>query len=198
MAYLKLQNWIKRKKAQLYTSVIRSDFGGIGKGTLIYPPFHSNNVSTVHLGENCQVHAGGWIDTVGEYCGVRHDSRIDIGDGTYFGHRVHIIACSHMSIGKNVVVADNVYISDLFHGFEDIDTPILATPLISPGPVVIEDQVWLGERVCIMPNVRIGKHSVIGANAVVTKDIPPYSVAVGIPAKVIRQFNAHTRRWEQV
>ncbi|MHB9071228.1 MAG: acyltransferase [Sedimentisphaerales bacterium] len=198
MAYLKFQNWFKLKKAQLYTTLIHSDFGDIGKGTLIYPSFHSNNVSEVYVGANCQIHAGGWIDIIPEYCNVKHDGRIDIGDGTYIGHRVHIIACRHMTIGKGVLIADNVYISDLFHGFENIDLPILTTPLVSPGPVVIEDQVWLGERVCIMPNVRIGKHSVIGANAVVTKDIPPYSVVVGIPAKVIKQFNHSTGRWEKV
>jgi acetyltransferase-like isoleucine patch superfamily enzyme len=198
MAYLKLQNWFKLKKAQAYTSLVLSDFGSIGKGTLIYPPFHSNNASEVYLGANCQVHAGGWIDTIREYYDARHEGRIDIGDGTYFGHRVHICACRHMIIGKDVLVADNVYISDLFHGFEDIDVPMLKTPLVSPGPVVIEDQVWLGERACVLPNVRIGKHSVVGANAVVTKDIPPYSVAAGVPAKVIKRYNPATGQWEKV
>ena len=198
MSYLKVQNWFKLKKAQLYTRLIKPDFGNIGKNSLIYPPFHSNNVSDIYLGANCQIHAGGWIDTVREYFGVKHDGRIDIGDRTYFGHRVHIIACQHMIIGKDVLVADNVYISDQFHGFTNIDLPMLATPLVSPGPVIIEDQVWLGERVCVLPNVRIGRHSIIGANAVVTKDIPPYSVAVGIPAKVVKQFNPATGQWDKV
>ena len=69
--------------------------------------------------------------------------------------------------------------------------------LVVPGPVVIEDEVWLGERVCVMPNVTIGKHSVVGANSVVTKSIPPYSVAVDSPAKVIKQYNHDTKQWER-
>ena len=198
MSYLKVQNWFNFKKAQIYTRLLRADFARIGEGTIIYPPFHSNNAAQVHIGANCQIHPGGWIDTIQEYCNVKHNPRIDVGDGTYFGHRVHVCACSYMVIGKDVLIADNVYISDLFHGFEDINLPILNTPLVSPGPVVIEDQVWLGERVCIMPNVRIGRHSIIGANAVVTKDIPPYSVAAGIPAKVIKQFNFASGKWERI
>ncbi|OHB58918.1 MAG: hypothetical protein A2Y12_17715 [Planctomycetes bacterium GWF2_42_9] len=74
----------------------------------------------------------------------------------------------------------------------------MSQPLVNPGTVQIEDEVWLGEGVCVMPNVTIGKHSVIGSNAVVTKNIPPYSVAVGIPAKVIRQYNHETKGWERV
>ena len=61
-------------------------------------------------------------------------------------------------------------------------------PLHSKGPIIIEDNVWVGENVCILENVRIGKCSIIGANAVVTHDIPPYSIAVGVPAKVIKKI----------
>ena len=198
MAYLKFQRWYKLKRAQIFTRILRADFGDIGKGTIIYPPFHSNNASGVYMGANCQMHPGGWIDTINEYSGVKHTGRIEIGDGSYFGYRVSIAACRKMIIGKNVVCADNVYISDFLHGFEDINLPILITPLVSAGPIVIEDQVWLGQRVCVLPNVRIGRHSVVGANSVVTKDIPAYLIAVGIPAKVIKTFNPATNRWERV
>ncbi|MCK7499235.1 MAG: hypothetical protein MZW92_58750 [Comamonadaceae bacterium] len=69
-------------------------------------------------------------------------------------------------------------------------------PVVSKGPVIIEDEVWLGQGVVVLPNVRIGRSSIIGANAVVTHDIPPYSVAAGAPAKVIRTIDpssAHSR-----
>lgn len=58
--------------------------------------------------------------------------------------------------------------------------------LISKGPVVIEDNVWIGEHACIMPGTTIGKGSIVGANAVVTKDVPPYSLVGGVPAKLIK------------
>jgi len=198
MGYLKVHNWLKNKKAVLYTAMLRTDFGSIGKGTRIYPPFHSNNAKDVYIGEKCLVFGGGWIDAFREHLGRTYDARIDIGDGTYIGHRSHITACGHMKIGKNVVIADEVFISDLSHGYEDINKPVFSTPLVSPGPVIIEDEVWLGERVCVLSNVRIGRHSVIGCNAVVTKDIPEYSIATGIPARVIKQYNHRTGQWEKV
>jgi len=198
MSFLSFQRWYKIKKAQLYTRLVRADFGKIGENTLICTPFYSNNASGIYLGSNCKIQPGGWIDSIREYFGVKYDGRIEIGDGAYLGHRVAIAACQEMFIGKDVVFADNVYITDLLHGYEDINLPIFKTPLVSAGPVVIEDQVWLGQRVSVMPNIRIGRHSVIGANSVVTKDIPPYCVAAGVPAKVIKKYNPNTCKWERV
>lgn len=198
MSYLKFQRWCKEKRAQLYTRLVRSDFGRIGKNTLICTPFFSNNASEVYLGENCKIQPGGWIDSIREYAGVKYNGRIEIGDRAYLGHRVALAACQKMVIGNDVVFADNVYISDLLHSFDDINLPIFKTNLVSSGPVVIEDQVWLGQRVCVLPNVRIGRHSVVGANSVVTKDIPPCCVAAGVPAKIIKTHNPETNLWERV
>lgn len=198
MSYLKFQRWCKRIRAKIYTRLVRSDFGAIGKGTQICTPFFSNNASEVYFGANCKIQPGGWIDSIREYAGEKYNGRIEIGDRAYLGHRVAIAACQKMVIGNDVVFADNVYITDLLHGFEDINLPIFKTPLVSAGPVVIEDQVWLGQRVCVLPNVRIGTHSVVGANSVVTKNIPSYCVAAGVPAKVIKKYNLATNLWERL
>jgi acetyltransferase-like isoleucine patch superfamily enzyme len=199
MDFIRIQNWYKARKRLFYTKLVRGSFGAIGKGSFIAPPFHSNNPGQIFIGESVQINAFSWLDCFK----MREDitiplPRLDIGDGTYMGHRTHICACSHLKIGKNVLIADGVYISDNLHGFEDISRPMMAQPLTNPGPVTIEDEVWLGEGVCVLPNVTIGRHSVIGSNSVVTKDIPPYSVAVGIPAKVIRRYNSETKQWERV
>ena len=182
----------------MYTRLVRSDFGSIGKGSLIVCPFLSYNPGGIYLGEKVMINSGGWVDCIKKYAGKEHNGRLEIGDGTYIGNHAHIFACSRLSIGKEVVIADRVYITDNLHGYSDIHQGIMSQPLVHPGPVVIEDQVWLGDGVCVMPNVTIGKHSVIGSNAVVTSDIPPYSVAVGIPARVIRQYNHQTNCWERV
>lgn len=197
MGYFKIQNWFKNKKAAIFTRLIKGDFGAIGKDTLIYPPFHSNNASQIYIGNKCMIYTGGWMDTWTEHFGKKYNPRIDIGDNTYIGFRCHIGSCNKISIGKDVMIADNVYISDLNHGYEDVTKSMFYTPLVSAGPVIIEDEVWIGERVCILPNVRIGKHSIIGCNAVVTKDVPPYSIVGGIPAKVIKQYNQKTGKWEK-
>jgi len=198
MDILKLQNFWSKRKARLYTWLLRKNVGSIGRDSLIYPPFHSWNIKTLHIGKNVRIYPGGWIETINEYLQDKFHPELRIGDDTYIGNRCHIIACNKMEIGRNVTMADNVYITDNLHGFEDLNCGIMVQPLRIPGPVVIEDEVWLGERVCVMPNVRIGKHSVIGANSVVTKDIPPYSIAVGSPARVIKQYNPGTKKWERL
>ncbi len=198
MGIMNLQLWFRFKKAQIYTRLLRSDFGSIGKGSLIVSPFLSFNPKGIYLGENIGIFENCWLDCIKEYAGKQFQPRLEIGDRTSIGRNAHFIACNRISIGKDVVIAERVYISDNLHGYENIYEGIMPQPLVHPGPVLIEDQVWLGEGVCVLPNVTIGKHSVIGSNAVVTKNIPPYSVAVGTPAKVIRQYNHQTNCWERL
>lgn len=195
MPFMHIQRWLCRHKDSIYTRLVRSDFGSVGRGSVIHPPFHSNNPSQVYVGDNCQIWSWGWIDCVSEYFGQKFDPRIDIGDGTYIGFRCHIIACGRMSIGAGCVIADGVYISDNLHGFSDFEKPILEQPLSHPGPVTIGDSVWIGEGAKVLPNVTIGSHSVVGAGSVVTKNIPEYSIAVGAPARVIKVYDRDTKTW---
>jgi len=118
-----------------------------------------------------------------------------IGEGTSIGDFSHITAIRKVEIGKNVLLANKVYISDNLHSFENVNIPIMNQPIFFKSEVVIGDGSWLGENVCVI-GAKIGKNCVIGANAVVTGDIPDYSVAVGIPAKVVKQYNKNSNRWE--
>ena len=117
-------------------------------------------------------------------------------DGCTIGHFNHIYATKSIIIRKNVLTADKVYISDNLHGYEDIDTPIVRQPILQNGTVEIGEGSWLGENVCVL-GVKIGKHCVIGSNSVVTKDIPDYSVAIGIPARVIKRFDIESNLWRK-
>ena len=111
---------------------------------------------------------------------------IQIGDNVGVNHNVFIVGGpqSGISIGNYVLIGPNVVLRSSDHDFSDPDKPIRLQGHIH-GTIVIEDDVWLGANVVVTKNVRIGKGSVIGAGSVVTKDIPPYSVAVGTPARVI-------------
>jgi acetyltransferase-like isoleucine patch superfamily enzyme len=116
---------------------------------------------------------------------------INIGDNVSLGTDVHIGCINKITIGNNVLMGSRIYISDHSHGeinAESFTIPPVKRPLVSKGPVIIEDNVWIGEGVCILPNVRIGKNAVVGANAVVTKDVPANAVVGGIPAKIIKLF----------
>lgn len=124
-------------------------------------------------------------------------ARLVIKRGSRIGDFAHIYATNEIIIEENVLLANFVYISDCDHGYQKIDTPIMDQPIIRKGSVRIGEGSWLGEHVCVC-GVCIGKHCVVGANAVVTHDIPDYSVAVGNPARVIKRYNSITEKWEKV
>lgn len=116
---------------------------------------------------------------------------------------VHIAAGEKVVIGNNVLIASKVYISDINHGnYTDAnqDSP-LSLPnkrKLSTKPVNIEDNVWIGESVCILPGVSIGKGTIVGANSVVSRSLPQNVIAVGSPAKPIKKFNFETKKWERI
>jgi len=109
---------------------------------------------------------------------------IKIGDNSQIGERSYI--GSYTTIGKNVVMGLEVIIWTIGHRFDRTDIPINQQGPTEIKPVFIGDDVWIGQRVIIMPGLKIGSHSVIGAGAVVTKDVPEWAVIAGVPAKIIR------------
>lgn len=116
---------------------------------------------------------------------------IRIGNNVSVGMYCHIACINRVIIQDGVLIGSKVLITDHMHGNigEEMEKKPVDRRLFSKGSVIIEENVWIGDGVCVMPNVKIGKNSIIGANAVVTKNIPSNSVAVGIPAKVIRKIS---------
>lgn len=115
---------------------------------------------------------------------------IKIGSNCYFGAFNHITATNRIEIGNNILTGKFVTITDNSHGdtaFHTLQTPPINRPLYSKGPVKIGNNVWIGDKATILPNVTIGDGAVIAANAVVTNDVPAYSVAAGNPAKIVKQ-----------
>lgn len=114
---------------------------------------------------------------------------IEIGDNSGIGKNAYITNIGgggEVKIGKNVMMAPDVVILTKMHSYKRIDIPMLYQNTYSKK-VIIEDDVWIGIRSIIMPGVKIGKGSIIGAGAVVTKDVPPYSIVGGVPAKIIKK-----------
>ena len=112
---------------------------------------------------------------------------VKIGDRCLIGKGSGIVGHFSITIGNDVWTGHHVYITDQNHGYENIDQPI-SQQSQPERAVVIGDESWLGYGTVVLPGVTIGKHVVVGANSVVTKDIPDYSVAVGVPARVVRTF----------
>ena len=127
--------------------------------------------------------------------------RIVIKDNVSVNDFVHIGATNYIEIGNNVLMASKIFISDHNHGIYrgDNQTPPSVPPaerfLTCDQRVVIGDNVWLGEFVAILPGTTIGQGAIIGANSVVSGTIPPYSIAVGAPAKVVKLFEPQSGTW---
>lgn len=102
-----------------------------------------------------------------------------------------------VNLGNDVILAQHITISGLNHNYENVNVPI-SLQNVSTAPIVIEDECWLGANVVVTAGVTIGKHCVIAAGTIVTKNIPAYSVAVGNPARVIKQYNFETEKWEKI
>ena len=133
--------------------------------------------------------AGLRLECIDRYGMHNYTPSLVIGENVCFNFRCHVGVIDKVVIGNNVLIGSNVLLTDHAHGYSnesDIEIPPARRVLYSKGPVIIEDDVWIGENVSILPNVRIGHHSVIGANTVVTKDLPPYSIAAGNPVKIIK------------
>ncbi len=102
-----------------------------------------------------------------------------------------------VTIGDRVNLAQNVVVSGLDHNFEDIGKAI-AEQGVSTKHIIIDDDVWIGANCIILAGVRIGKHVVIGAGSVVTKDVPSYSIVLGNPAKVVKQYDFEKKQWIKI
>jgi len=119
-----------------------------------------------------------------------------IGESTHIGPYCHISGTkNNIIIGKEVLIAPKVFISTTNHRYDDITKSVIKQGYVSKGDVIVEDGCWIGIGSCILTGVKIGKHSIIGANSIVTMNIPPYSVAVGSPAQVIKKYNFKEKKW---
>lgn len=171
-----------------------TSFKALGRSASMLRPFRVDGAASIELGPGTVVQRGGWL-----YCqGIEGvGASLKIGAGCVFGYNNHITSVRSVMIGDHVLTANNVYISDNLHGYEDVKRPIMHQPVRFKKAVVIGDGCWIGENACII-GATIGRNSIIGANAVVTRDIPDYAVAVGIPAVVIRQFDQQLQQWVDV
>lgn len=133
-----------------------------------------------------------------------YNGKIEIGSGSTISMFSRIGCVGYIKIGTDVAMGPNCFIADFNHEYKDISKPIkrqgrnFKAQVNNKPNINIGDGSWLGTHVVIAGNINIGKHCVIGANSVVTKDIPDYCVAVGSPAKIIKKYNFESCKWERV
>lgn len=139
---------------------------------------------------------------LGERSIIEDFSTINNGSGdVVIGHHTLVgmsnVIIGPVTLGNHIILAQHVVMSGLNHIYEDISRPIVDQN-VRTAPIVIEDDCWIAANVVITAGVTIGKHSIIAAGAVVTKDVPPYSIAAGNPAKVIKQYDEGKGEWVRV
>lgn len=190
-----LRDLIRTCPTYIYTGYHSRWFKHIGEHTLIGKHTAIVGHKYISIGDDTAIGDYGFLTAHAKF--ARADQIMTtppvliLGDRCSIGPRSHITCMNHVEIGNDVLTGPSVLITDNAYGEavrELLDTAPNYRPLYSKGPVVIEDNVWIGEKASIMPGVHIGKGAIIAANSVVTHDVPAYAVVAGIPAKVIKQL----------
>jgi acetyltransferase-like isoleucine patch superfamily enzyme len=120
---------------------------------------------------------------------------LKIGNNVQVTASLQVYAMKEIIIDDNVLFAANVFISDGFHGYSRIDVAYKDQPISDLESIHIGEGSWIGQNVVIMPGVSIGKFSIVGANSVITKSIPAYCIAAGVPARIIKRWDPGKSEW---
>lgn len=174
-----------RVRDKMFSVAVGGAFARFGDHTVIQLPVRLHGEGRIAVGSGVFVGGSSWLQTLGDStAGVA----ITIGDGTSIAGHCVVSAAESVWIGRRVAIARGTYIADHIHAYDRPDLPIADQGIANIAPVRIEDGAWIGENAIVSPGATIGAGAVIGANSVVTGDIPPHSLAIGIPARVVRRF----------
>lgn len=174
-----------------YTGIMKRFFKSFGSESLINSKFrYLKGLKYISIGKNTVLEGNIELTAYDSYRNQKiFQPSIIIGDNCHIGMNAKITAIHSVVIGNGVLTGRNVLITDNAHG-ESVASYIPPGDrcLVSKGSTVIEDNVWLGDNVSILPGVHVGKGCIVGTNSVVTKNVPPYCVVGGIPAKVLKNM----------
>lgn len=168
---------------------IQQNFARYGTNLCIRSGFIFQGGKFIFIGKNVTIGKDVEITAIEKFGNICYSPEIVIGNNVSINSNCHITAINKILIGNYVRMGRRVLITDNAHGRSNLASmqqhPI-DREVYSPGMVIIEDDVWIGNNVAILPNVKIGKGAIIGTNSVVTKDVPAYGIAVGSPAKIVK------------
>lgn len=167
-------------------------FAAFGAGSTIKEPMIGLvNAASIRIGSEVDISAYAFLEALSPPGEVV----VEVGDGTYIGPFLRLTAVGGVTIGSRVLIADRAYLSDSGHVYEDVTRPIRGQGLRTGRRLLIEDGAWIGVGAAIVGNVRIGRNAVVGANAVVTRDVDDFTVVAGNPARVVRRHDGNEWHW---
>jgi acetyltransferase-like isoleucine patch superfamily enzyme len=173
------RNSLPHNRARIHWELMRR--GAFARWPLEGNVLEALREGRLEIGPQAHFEPGVWITAPGQ-------ARVRIGEGTFLNRNVMIAAQELVEIGAHCMLANGCFVADANHRFEDPDKPITWQGFESKGPTRIGENCWLGVGVVVTSGVTIGQRCVIGANSVVTRDIEPYSIAAGAPARVLRRI----------
>ncbi|WP_319802284.1 acyltransferase [Flavobacterium sp. N1736] len=186
-----LFNRLLHYKQKVELAEVKNKFKSLGANFKIKKDYSIYNPQYIEIGTDFKASERFRIEAIDKFGDQKFTPSIKIGNNVTFNTDIHIGCINAITIGDNCLFASRIFISDHNHGettAEMLQMFPMKRPLISKGAIVIKNNVWIGEGAAIMPNVTIGENSIIAANAVVTKDVPPNCVAAGVPAKIIKEI----------
>jgi serine acetyltransferase len=130
--------------------------------------------------------------------GYKAPPKIILHNNIGIGNDTNVIAVKKIEIQDDVMIGPGCALVDFDHGYLDPKVPIRLQPKMNVKPILVKKGAWIGSNVTVCSGVTIGRNSVIGANSVVVSNIPDYCVALGSPAKVIKQYNRKTKKWDKI
>ncbi len=180
-----------------YISCFRK-FGRVGLRTTINKPLRVVGGRRIYIGNSCFILDGLRIEAISKWLDKNYEPRIDIDDRVTVGQNCHFTCANRLHIGKGVSILPQVLITDIEH--EYIPDKSLRETGLEVGSVEIGENavIGMGARILGHKDIKIGKSAIIGTNAVVTHDVPDYSMVAGIPAKVIKKYDFELKKWIKV
>ena len=190
--YFKLKYWIRKRYTIFYSFFLSNLFRKCGKKVYFSGVDLLRGPELIEIGSRCSFDKYLYLTAWEQFSQKTDKPLIIIGNGCNFGAFNHITAINSIIIGDNCLTGKWVTISDNDHGtttLNDLKKRPQDRAVVSKGPIIIGKNVWIGDKATILTGTIIGDGAVIAANSVVTKDVPPYTVVGGIPAKVIKSNN---------
>lgn len=175
-----------------------SQFKKFGDGCSIGQPLSIKNPAYIEIGEKSYFLANARLDCWTSYEGEKLFPLFKVGQRCSFGFNFSAMCSSELTIDNDVMVGSYVLVTTLNHGINPENERSYQRQPLKSAPVHIFQGVWIGDKVTVLPGVNIGECSVIGANSVVTKDVPPYCIAAGNPARVIKKWDFEKHDWVKV
>lgn len=180
-----------RARRMMYSMWIRHEFRSCGRRCRFGVFDRLREAGNISIGDDVTIGEHTVIELFSAYRDQAFTPHMEVGNYSHIGDHSHISCVNHIYIGNGVRMGRRVFITDNAHGASDrslLDENPLFRPISSKGPVMIYDNAWIGEMAVILPGVTIGKGSIVGAGAVVTKDVPEYCVVGGNPARLIKKL----------